>query len=87
MPSPYWPPADVKGFEARITRLKKLSEQAAAEQAQLAADREVHAREAAETKAALDRRQARLTGGRGRASASPQRVRSARGAQWGGHLG
>jgi hypothetical protein len=31
--------ADVKGFEARITRLKKLSEQVAAEQAQLAADR------------------------------------------------
>jgi hypothetical protein len=36
--------ADVKGCEARITRLKKLSEQVAAEQAQLDADRAAHAR-------------------------------------------
>jgi hypothetical protein len=55
--------ADPKGFEARITRLKKLSEQVAAEQAQLAADRAAHEREVAETKAAFDRRQARLTEG------------------------
>jgi hypothetical protein len=55
--------ANVKEFEARITRLKKLSEQVAAEQVQLAADREAHAREVAEAKAALDRRQTRLTEG------------------------
>jgi hypothetical protein len=55
--------ADVEGFEARITRLRKLSEQVAAEQAQLAADRAAFEREVAETKAALDRRQARLTEG------------------------
>jgi hypothetical protein len=55
--------ANPKDFEARITRLKKLSEQVDAEQAQLAADREAHAREVAQTKADLDRRQARLTEG------------------------
>jgi hypothetical protein len=50
--------ADVKGLEARIMRFKKLSEQVAAEQAQLAADREAHGREVAEAKAELDRRRA-----------------------------
>ena len=30
--------ADVKGFEARISRLKKLNEQVATDQAQLAAE-------------------------------------------------
>jgi hypothetical protein len=52
--------ADVKGCEARITRLKKLSEQVAAEQAQLAADREAHARIVAADKAASDERLTRL---------------------------
>jgi mannose/cellobiose epimerase-like protein (N-acyl-D-glucosamine 2-epimerase family) len=36
--------ADVKAFEARITKLKKMSEQVAAAEAQLAADREQHSR-------------------------------------------
>jgi hypothetical protein len=48
--------ADVKGFEARITRLKKLSEQVAAEQAKLDADRVAHAR----TVAAVDEREKML---------------------------
>jgi hypothetical protein len=52
--------ADVKGFEARITRLKKLSEQVAAEQAQVAADRETHHRELAAAEAATNAREARL---------------------------
>jgi hypothetical protein len=52
--------ADVKGFEVRISKLKKLSEQVAAEQAQLAADRDAHEREVAEAKADLDRRRAKL---------------------------
>jgi hypothetical protein len=55
--------ADVKGCEARITKLKKLSEQVAAEQSRLATDREAFARECAEAKAALDRRQTRLAEG------------------------
>jgi DNA repair ATPase RecN len=50
--------ADVKGCEARITKLKKLSEQVAAEQSQLDADREVHAR----TVAAVDEREKALHG-------------------------
>jgi hypothetical protein len=52
--------ADVKGFEARITRLKKLSEQVAAEQAQLEAARIANERAFAEATADLDRRRSKI---------------------------
>jgi hypothetical protein len=48
--------ADVKGFEARISRLKKLSEQVAADQVQLVADRAA----AAADRAAADEREKAL---------------------------
>jgi hypothetical protein len=52
--------ADVKGFEARIMRLKKLSEQVAAEQAKLDADRAAHARKLEADTAEMDEREQKL---------------------------
>jgi septal ring factor EnvC (AmiA/AmiB activator) len=55
--------ADVPGCKARIGELKKTLDAIEKAQAQLAADRAAFEHEVAETKAALDRRQARLTEG------------------------
>jgi hypothetical protein len=52
--------ADVKGCEARITRFKKLSEQVATEQAQLAVDRAAYERAMADATAASDERERKL---------------------------
>jgi hypothetical protein len=52
--------ADVKGFEARITRLKKLSEQVAADQATLDTARLEHDRKVAADTAELAEREAAL---------------------------
>jgi hypothetical protein len=52
--------ADVKGCEARITRLKNLSEQVAAEQAKLDLDRAEHTRITGAERAAADERERKL---------------------------
>jgi hypothetical protein len=52
--------ADVKGCEARITKLKKLSEQVAAAQAKLETERATHDRKVVADTAAMDERELKL---------------------------